>query len=160
MPSFFPRTKNEQEAHAGFSLAELLIALFIIAVLIMLLLTVIDPEQQFAMARNREREQHLALLASGVSEYVEDIDLSLLAGIPAASPIEICASNIAAECNGLLSLIPLLNHEYLLYLPRDPSLQDGVNPERSGYFILRIQNQHLLLTAPGAELGEAIEVRI
>lgn len=139
----------------GFTLIELLVVLGIIAILAAIVIIAVNPARQFAISRNTVREANVNSILSAAWQYAIDNQGNLPASIT-STPTEICKTG-ASSCAGLVDLSVLTdNGKYIVKIPEDPKAGSG---NGTGYFIQKMDNGRLSVTAPDAELGNTIEVQ-
>ncbi len=132
----------------GFTLVEILVVIGIIAILTVTAVTVINPGQQFAEARDMVRHNHLNTLNQSLRSYQAENqggwgELSL-----PSKPIEICDTNQVNpdSCGDLVDLSPIIAKNYINKLPVDP--QGGISDKGTGYYI---SEGSIILVAEKAE---------
>ena len=139
----------------GFTLIELLVVLGIIAILAAIVIIAVNPARQFAISRNTVRDANVNSILSASWQYAIDNQGNLPATITETST-EICKTG-AASCSGLVDLSVLtVDAKYIVKIPEDPK---GASANGTGYFIQKMTNGRLKVTAPNAELGNVIEVQ-
>ena len=116
------------------------------------------PKADSPAQRNQVREQDLQAIAGALEDYKKDHG-SLPIKLSSAST-EVCTT-IGADCKSVhkLDLGFLVNTGqagYIQQIPRDPA---GSNKEwSSGYFVAQLPDGTFRLNAPGAELGQLIQI--
>jgi|GEM_PF-1098068 type II secretory pathway pseudopilin PulG len=146
--------KNRQRN--AFTLLEIVPVLTVASLLLMIILSALNPSEWFAEARNTKRKHHISVIADSIIEYSRDNDLSLLYQMPENSQ-EICADILTGNCAGLFDINVVIG-TYMDSVPIDPSSQDeSLTNEHSRYFIIR-SGQRFTVSAPDAEIGATIEV--
>ncbi len=147
----------------GFTLLEMLIVMALIAILVGIVVAVLNPARQFALARNSTRYSHLNTVMNGISaNMVENNGVFTCAtgALPAA------ATNMAPDDADPLTdeydIAPCLVTEYLSSLPYDPSATGaGWTSEavyNTGYTISQDADGRVTVAAPEAELAETISL--
>lgn len=138
------------------------LGIFILPVFLSLVLVVINPARQFAQANNTQRRADVLVIITAVEQYSQDHQGQLPLGspVPGEPPEAINSANTGTEfCN---ALVPT----YIAALPRDPS--DGTYIDCNSYdtkYQIAVspatasESSHILVSAPGAELGVVISVR-
>ncbi len=117
----------------AFTLIELLIVIGIIAILAAAVIVAINPQRQFAQARDATRSSHINSLSNSLLSY----QVSHAGGwgsITLSEELkEICNTNEVdpVNCEGLIDLSSLVNGGYLNKIPVDPQAT-GIG---TGYFI-------------------------
>lgn len=137
----------------GFSLLEILLVITIIGVLAGALVLVIDPAEQFANARNQQREIDLQTISVAAEQYIEENQGALPPGIY-SSLKNICRSSCTTNTNqvNLQILVPYIGAGNL---PIDPDETDEL---LTGYQIRTTSDGRINLLAPRAENGEIISI--
>jgi prepilin-type N-terminal cleavage/methylation domain-containing protein len=139
----------------GFTLIELLVVLGIIAILAAIVIIAVNPARQFAISRNTAREANVNSILSATWQYAIDNQGNLPATITDTAT-EICKTDVAS-CGGLVDLSVLTaDGKYIVKIPED---QKGSSTNGTGYFIQKMSNGRIKVTAPHAELGNVIEVQ-
>lgn len=149
----------------GFTLVELLIVVGILAVLLAIVLVAINPQQQFREANNTARKADVNAILNAVSAYAADNDGQLPAGITGT------AKTITSTTGtGNIDLCTALVPTYIADLPLDPNgslgtespagsvCSDSGATYSTGYTIQSASGNRVTVSAPGAELGEVINV--
>ena len=143
----------------AFTIIELLVVIGVVVFLIASAIFLINPGAQFAKSRNNERKSNLELILNAVGQNSFDNKgtFSCSSGaIPTST-----ATRMASSTG--YNIGPCLVPSYLDVIPFDPSTSGakyaGVNNYDTGYFILRnATTGRVTVSAPAAELGEAIEI--
>ena len=139
----------------GFTLIELLVVLGIIAILAAIVIIAVNPARQFAISRNTVREANINTILSATWQYAIDNQGNLPAAITGTSN-EICKTG-ASDCSSFVDLSVLtVDGKYVVKIPEDPTTNTG---NGTGYFIQKMTNGRLKVTAPNAELEKVIEVQ-
>lgn len=121
------------------------------------MIVAINPNRQFAQARNAERTSDVNAILNAVYQYAVDNSGQLPSTIPAQASVAPICRDGAASCTGLVSLSVLTNLErYLVSIPIDPS--GVVNVNSTGYTIATTTNGRVTVAAPQAELGVTVSV--
>lgn len=135
----------------GFSLIEVLLVVTIIGVLAGALIIVIDPAEQFANARNQQREIDLQTLSVALEQYSEDNRGVLPSGLTNTSK-SICTSACVTDASQV-DLSQLIGYIAEAQLPSDP---DQTDESLTGYQIRVTGDGQVNLIAPLAENGVEI----
>lgn len=139
----------------GFTLIELLVVLGIIAILAAIVIIAVNPARQFALSRNSVRQANINTILNASWQYGVDNKGSLPENIT-ANLSEICKTE-AVSCAGLIDLSVLTDDgKYVVKIPEDPK---SASANGTGYYVQKLSNGRLLVSAPNAELGETIEVQ-
>lgn len=150
-----------KKLHDGFTLIEVLIVIALIAILAGVLIAVINPGQQFANARNTQREAHLNTIANGISANIARNDGTFTC---AAGTIPATATNMSDDTvGGDYDIAPCLVPDYISTMPFDPSATGAQWTSTTDYDSQYTIQQNattlqITLSAPGAELSETISV--
>ena len=146
---------KKNASNKGFTLIELVVVIGILAVLLAIVLIAINPARQFAISRNTVREANVNSILSASWQYAIANQGNLPAAITATSN-EICKTG-ASNCTGFVDLSVLTQEGmYIVKIPEDPTTNTG---NGTGYFIQKMANGRLKVTAPKAELETTIEVQ-
>lgn len=135
----------------GFTLIELLLTVALIGVLLGVIIVSVDPVEQFANARNRQREADTSSLVLAVERYIADNNGNLPGGIDGTDKA-ICQSTCITNSTqvSLAVLQPYLPEGVI---PTDPS-EEGET--LTGYTIRVTEGINVYVAAPNAENGETI----
>jgi prepilin-type N-terminal cleavage/methylation domain-containing protein len=142
---------NIQKQKKGFTLIELLMTVALIGVLLGIVIVSVDPVEQFANARNRQREADTSALVLAIERYVSNNDGSLPGGVDETDKA-ICQSSCLTD-GSQVSLTVLQPYLAEGTLPRDPSEED---PVLTGYTIRVTEGRNVYVGAPNAENGATI----
>ncbi len=145
-------------AGRGATLVEASIALVLVAVLVGVVVTVLHPARQFAVARNSSRFAHLNVIQNAISanaaEHVGTFRCA--AGALPSSP------KAMAPGAGNYDIAPCLVTEYLFTMPFDPSAPGArwvsETDYDSGYTIFRGPDGRVTVAAPSAENGATVSL--
>ena len=148
----------------GFTLIELLVVIGILAVLLAITLIAINPARQFSLANNTKRSSDVNAILNAVNQYMADHKGALPTGISACTAVAPC--DIAGPtATGKVDICSILVSDYLAALPVDPQTNNGAAITDCGlayntnYSIVRsTSDNRVTVTAPGAELGDIINV--
>ena len=144
----------------GFTLLEMLIVMALIAILVGIVVAVLNPARQFALARNSTRYSHLNTVMNGISaNMVENNGVFTCA----TGDLPAVATNMSNDTvGGDYDIAPCLVTEYLSSLPYDPSATGaGWTSEavyNTGYTISQDADGRVTVAAPEAELAETISL--
>jgi type IV pilus assembly protein PilA len=131
------------------------VVLGIIAILAAIVIIAVNPARQFAISRNTVRDANVNSILSASWQYAIDNQGNLPPAITEVST-EICKTG-ATSCSGFIDLSVLtVDGKYIIKIPEDPK---GSSVNGTGYFIQKMTNGRLKVTAPNAELGNVIEVQ-
>ena len=140
----------------GFTLIELLVVIGVLAILLTITLIAINPARQFSQSNNTKRRSDVNAILNAVHQYAADNKGTLPTGITAVVQN---ISNTAADI--CASVVPT----YIAALPVDPLTNNGASVTDCGvaydtnYTVVRsATNNRITVTAPAAELSEAISV--
>ena len=139
--------KNLLHNKRGFTLIELLVVIGIIGILIGVVLVAVNPQRQFAQARDTQRRSDLYSITNAIYQYATSNNGNL----PAA--ITTTATHIGTG-SGNVDLSTSLVPTYLPSVPKDPST--GTDAD-TGYVIFKDANNRLTASATG-EITTAITV--
>lgn len=135
----------------GFTLIELLLTVALIGVLLGVIIVSVDPVEQFANARNRQREADTSALVLAVERYIADNDGRLPGGIDETDKA-ICQSSCLTD-GSQVSLTVLQPYLAEGVLPTDPSEEGST---LTGYTIRITDGTNVYVAAPNAESGATI----
>jgi type IV pilus assembly protein PilA len=144
---------------SGFTLIELLVVIGILAVLLSITLIAINPAKQFAQANNTKRRSDVNAILNAINQYMADNKGSIPPTNITTTDQEI--SNTAANICSVL--VPV----YIAAFPVDPQTNNGNPISQSGCGGVYATNYHVVqsassnritVSAPGAELGDTIQV--
>ncbi|OGY38674.1 MAG: hypothetical protein A2418_01300 [Candidatus Brennerbacteria bacterium RIFOXYC1_FULL_41_11] len=137
----------------GFTLIELLIVIGIMVVLAGVVIVALNPARQFALARNSQRWSNVNAILNAVGQRmaenrgVWDTDCNgTVVNLPTAT------SQIGLTSG--TNLQPCLVADYIASMVMDPEV---TSLDATGYVIVS-SGTRIFISAPGAELGETIEV--
>ncbi|SRR3989339_601981 len=145
--------------HRGFTLIELLLVMGILAVLMFVVLTAINPNRQLGQARNARRQADIQSIIEAVSQYSIDKGYppaDIPQGLSLAKPL--CQFSMTyAECDAMNGFhLRMLSGTYLPEMPKDPLLVQSGTGTR--YKIYRNEDRRVFIFATGAEDGKSIWV--
>jgi type IV pilus assembly protein PilA len=142
----------------GFTLIELLVVIGILAVLLAITLIAINPAKQFAQANNTKRRSDVNAILNAINQYMADNKGTLPTGITTTDQeISNGGANLCA------ALVPV----YIAALPVDPQTSNGNPIQQTACAGAYLTNYHVIqaatsnritVSAPGAELGDTIQV--
>ncbi|MBI3342505.1 type II secretion system protein [Candidatus Curtissbacteria bacterium] len=128
----------------GFTLIELLVVMGILAVLLAAVLIAINPQRQFAQARDSQRRNDILATLNAVQQYAADNKGVLPAVIPVGLPA--LDTGDTTFCN---AVVP----KYVSLLPTDPNNNSGnayascAAGQTTGYVISKDANGRLTISA-------------
>jgi type II secretory pathway pseudopilin PulG len=143
MSSFFQNKK-------GFSMAQLIITVAVIAVLSASVLLWVDPLARIGTAKNKKRSQNIGILAAAIADYAGEHKGALpVLGAVTTDKKVLCSSQGGSNlsCDGDSQLCLIVDSEFLNYigqLPRDP---DKTSNADSGYYLQKDANGNLVVGA-------------
>jgi hypothetical protein len=115
----------------------------------------VNPARQFALSRNTVRNANVNSILSATWQYAIDNQGTMPASVSETAG-EICKTE-AASCSGLVDLSVLTaDGKYIVKMPEDPK---GGSANGTGYWIQKMTNGRIKVTAPNSELGTPIEVQ-
>lgn len=146
------RMRPAGEKNNGFTLIELLIVIGILAILLAIVLVAINPNRQFAQARNAQRRSDVNAILNAVHQYGADNRGTYPTGLTTA------AQTMASS--GGLDICSSLVTTYLAALPYDPSTGSfsSCSSYNTGYTVLKSSANRITVAAPSAENSETITV--
>lgn len=144
----------------GFTLLEMLIVMALIAILVGIVVAVLNPARQFALARNSTRYSHLNTIMNGISANMAEnagVFTCATGALPAA------ATNMSNDtAGGDYDIAPCLVTDYLSSMPYDPSAAGAgwtsTASYDTGYSISQDAGGRITVAAPSAELSETISL--
>jgi type IV pilus assembly protein PilA len=147
-------------SRAGFTLIEVLLVIAILAVLAAITIVAINPSKQLATARDAQRRSDVYTILNAIHQYVIDNEGSYPGGLDTTS-LEICRTT-SVDCNNLYDFQELTdNQTYMVSMPLDPlCAYDGAycSDNGTGYFVELTEGGRVMVSSPGAEEAESIEV--
>ncbi|RME57876.1 type II secretion system protein [Candidatus Parcubacteria bacterium] len=139
----------------GFTLAELIIVIALLAILFGIFVAVINPAKQFARARNTRRKADINSILTAVKENMVNNNGTFVCSsgpLPTSTPTNIGTST------GSYDLSPCIVPDFLPHIPVDP--QFGVfrsdTDYDSQYNIIQDDKGRVTVSAPHAEDGATI----
>ena len=148
-------------AQKGFTYIELIIVIGIFIILASIAIVNLNPDNQFAQARNTQRASHINTIILAVTQRNADhqgvFEENCSAGAIPASATKM--ANGAGNYDIASCLVPI----YLPSMSFDPSAADAHYTNSTdydtGYFIQKAASAgRVTITAPSAELGQVISV--
>lgn len=152
-PSHF---RPRSQLRKGFTLVELLLVVGIIAILMFVTISSINPGKNLAAARNAQRRQDVNTIINAIYQYSLDKD-TFPPSIPIGTiPKQICKTQyFGTQCNNGVNL-RALSGVYIGTIPVDP--QASPTGTGTSYWIVRdsTTNKRITVSAPNAENNEVI----
>ena len=144
-------------ATRGFTLIELLVVIGLLAVLLVITLTAINPAKHFSQANNTKRRSDVNAILNAINQYAADNKGALPAGIT------ITVQSI--QKTGGSDICASLVTKYLAALPADPltnggaAITDCTSIYTTNYTVVQsAADNRVTVAAPAQELGEVITV--
>ena len=149
-----PSVKN------GFTLIEVLLVIAILAILASIVIIAINPAQQFATARDAQRQSDVYAIMNALHQYALDNE-GAFPDVLTTDELEICRTD-SVSCTDLYDLSELTDSElYLVTMPVDPQCpaSGGANCSENGtgYYVGLTEGGRVMVNAYGAE-GDEISV--
>ena len=157
------KISSSSQKSSGFTMLEILLVVAAIAILAGIVIVAINPGKQLAETRDAKRNSNVNTILNAIYQYSIDNSGDLPGNIPATGTCgdadnEICASG--TEPCGLVDLSAITTNElYLVSIPSDPQGPSGVNPDGSGYHVVRTANDRIVVCAPNTEETSMISIR-
>lgn len=141
----------------GFTLLEMLIVMALIAILIGIVIAVLNPARQFALARNSTRYAHLNTVMNGISANMTENKGTFTC---ASGALPASATNMDSGTG--YDMGPCLVTNYLSSMPFDPSATGAhwtsTADYDAGYTVMQGADGRITVAAPTAELSESISL--
>ncbi len=143
----------KDEGEEGFTLIEVLVVIGIIAILSGIVLVAINPNRQFKIARDSERQANITAILNAVGQNTTDHSGTFAClGVQTVFP-QIRTKIASGVGSSTLDLAPCLVPDYLPVLPYDPSKAGshytGTSSYDTGYFISSDANSRITVSADG-----------
>ena len=143
----------------GFTLLEILLVVAAIAILAAIVIIAINPGKQLAETRDAQRRSDVNALSSAIAQYVikkgsypeiSEGEDCFSATAPSSETYGVCATGVSC---GSVALDNYLVPDFIPAIPQDPS---GTNDDYSGYTVMRLPNNRVLVCAPLTEEANGI----
>lgn len=141
----------------GFTIAEITIAISLVAILGSIIVIEMNPFGQIASARNTQRSLHLQAIMNAVRQNITESGTNSFTCTTGSIPT---TSTVMRASSGY-NIAPCLMPGFLTVLPFDPKTSGAhftsATDYDTGYSISRdVTSSIVTITAPGAELGKTI----
>lgn len=115
-----------------------------------------DPAKRLGDARNAQRRSDVNTLLNALYQYAIDNNGTFPAGIPEkmSAAVEVCSTN-GPECKDMLQIADSLTKSYLVKIPADPSLKNGVG---TSYSLFVAANGRITIESMTPENNASISV--